>query len=46
VENRRSGAIPERLGFRLERTLSAAEVVEGRQLDSAVYAISAADWLR
>jgi ribosomal-protein-serine acetyltransferase len=46
VENRRSRAIPERLGFRLERTLPDAELVGGRQLDSAVYAISAADWLR
>lgn len=46
VANRRSRAIPERLGFRLERTLPAAEVVGGRQLDSAVYATSAADWLR
>jgi ribosomal-protein-serine acetyltransferase len=44
VENRRSRAIPERLGFRLELTLPKAEVVDGRQLDSAVYAISAAEW--
>ena len=46
VENRRSRAIPERLGFRLERTLPEAELVAGRQLDSAVYAISAGEWLR
>lgn len=46
AENRRSRAIPERLGFRLERTLPEAEVVDGRPLDSAVYAISAAEWLR
>ncbi len=44
VDNRRSRAIPERLGFRLERTLRAAEVVGGRQLDSAVYAVSAEAW--
>jgi ribosomal-protein-serine acetyltransferase len=44
VENRRSRAIPERLGFRLEQTLPEAETVGGRALDSAVYAISAADW--
>lgn len=46
VENRRSRAIPERLGFRLERTLPEAEVVEGRRFDTALYAISAADWPR
>jgi ribosomal-protein-serine acetyltransferase len=46
TENRRSRAIPERLGFSLERTLPDAETVAGRKLDSAVYAISAADWLR
>ncbi|HEX8689269.1 MAG TPA: GNAT family protein [Solirubrobacterales bacterium] len=46
VENGRSRAIPERLGFRLERTLPDAEVVNGRHHDSAVYAISAAEWLR
>jgi len=45
VENRRSRAIPERLEFRLERTLPEAEAVDGRELDSAVYAISAAEWL-
>jgi RimJ/RimL family protein N-acetyltransferase len=44
LENRRSRAIPERLGFRLEQTLPEAETIDDRKLDSVVYAISAADW--
>jgi GrpB-like predicted nucleotidyltransferase (UPF0157 family)/RimJ/RimL family protein N-acetyltransferase len=44
VENRRSRAIPERLGFRQEGTVRKAERVGDRYLDSVVYAMSAADW--
>jgi ribosomal-protein-serine acetyltransferase len=44
VENRRSRAIPERLGFQQEGILRAAEQVQGRHLDSVVYSMLAADW--
>jgi ribosomal-protein-serine acetyltransferase len=44
VANRRSRAIPERLGFRQEGTLREAERVGGRYLDLALYAMLAADW--
>jgi ribosomal-protein-serine acetyltransferase len=44
AENRRSRAIPERLGFRRGRTLRKAEQVNGRYLDSVVYSMLAADW--
>lgn len=44
VENRRSCAIPERLGFRQEGTLRQAESVNGRYFDRAVYSMLAADW--
>jgi ribosomal-protein-serine acetyltransferase len=44
AENRRSRAIPERLGFRQEGTVRQAELVEGRYLDSVVYSMLAADW--
>ncbi len=43
-ENRRSRAIPERLGFREEGTLRQAQLVDGHCLDSVVYAMVAADW--
>lgn len=43
-ENRPSRAIPERLGFRWDGTLRAAELVEGRYLDSVVYSMLAVDW--
>ena len=43
-ENRRSRAIPERLGFTEEGTLRQAERVGERYLDSAVYAMLAEDW--
>ncbi len=42
--NRRSRAIPERLGFREEAHLREAELVGGRYLDSVVYGMLAAEW--
>ncbi len=44
VENRRSHAIPERLGFHREGTLRQAELIDGRYLDSVVYSMLEADW--
>lgn len=44
AENRRSRAIPERLGFHREGTLRQAELIDGRYLDSVVYSMLAADW--
>jgi ribosomal-protein-serine acetyltransferase len=43
-ENRRSRAIPERLGFNREGTLRHAEFVDGRFLDSVVYSVLAPEW--
>jgi ribosomal-protein-serine acetyltransferase len=43
TENRRSRAIPDRLGFREEGTLRRAQRVDGRYLDSVVYSTLAAD---
>ncbi len=44
VENRRSRAIPERLGFGFEGVLREAERVGERYVDQAVYAILCRDW--
>lgn len=44
VENRRSRAIPERLGFRQEGTLREAELIDGRYLDSVIYGMLKAEW--
>lgn len=38
-DNRRSRAIPERLGFREEAILRETELVEGRRLDSVIYGL-------
>jgi ribosomal-protein-serine acetyltransferase len=43
-ENRRSRAIPERLGFREEAHLRETELVGGRYLDSVVYGMLAGEW--
>ena len=42
--NRRSRAIPERLGFREEGTLRDYQLVGGRYLDCVSYSMLAADW--
>lgn len=43
-ENRRSRAIPERLGFREEARLRETEQVGGRYLDSIVYGLLEGEW--
>jgi ribosomal-protein-serine acetyltransferase len=44
VENARSRAIPQRLGFREEGVLRGIERIGDRTLDGVVYAMLAADW--
>ena len=44
--NKKSCAIPERLGFQLEGVLQKALFVHGKYLDSNVYGMLARDWKR
>jgi ribosomal-protein-serine acetyltransferase len=44
LENRRSRALPERLGFTEEGVMREAELVGGRFLDGVLYSILAAEW--
>lgn len=44
IENIRSRAIPERLGFTLEGTLRQVEMVNGRLCDWAVYGLLREEW--
>jgi ribosomal-protein-serine acetyltransferase len=46
VDNARSRAVPERLGFREEGVLRAVEWVGERAVDHVVYAVLAEDWSR
>jgi len=43
TENRRSAAVPERLGFRLEGTLRQAEMLNGRPHDFLIFGLLAED---
>lgn len=44
VDNARSRAIPERLGFREEALLREAKLIRGRYEDAVLYAMLASDW--
>ncbi|MBS1878722.1 MAG: GNAT family N-acetyltransferase [Actinobacteria bacterium] len=44
VANRRSRAIPERLGFTEEGVLRESELIAGRFLDGVLYSMLAAEW--
>lgn len=46
VANMRSRAIPQRLGFREEGVLPAAERIGTRVIDHVIYSMSARDWKR
>jgi ribosomal-protein-serine acetyltransferase len=45
VDNQRSRAIPERLGFRQEAVLREAKLIRGRYEDALLYAMVAPDWM-
>jgi ribosomal-protein-serine acetyltransferase len=44
VDNSRSRAVPERLGFREEALLREAKLLRGRYEDAVLYAMLASDW--
>lgn len=44
VDNARSRAIPERLGFREEALLREAKLIRGSYEDAVLYAMLASDW--
>jgi ribosomal-protein-serine acetyltransferase len=44
VDNERSKAIPERLGFRREAVLREAKLIRGRYEDALLYAMLVSDW--
>jgi ribosomal-protein-serine acetyltransferase len=44
VENQRSRAIPERLGFREEAVFRRSQAVGGRHLDLAIYSTLPEEW--
>jgi ribosomal-protein-serine acetyltransferase len=44
VDNERSKAIPERLGFRQEAVMREAKLIGGRFEDALLYAMVASDW--
>ncbi len=46
VDNHRSRAIPERLGFTLEGVRRRGEVIGARTIDHAVYSLLAEEWAR